>query len=64
LQNRKTKYEKLDKSKKEEQLTKNMNYRKTTNKGQKQNLVENKRITYEEMGQSKKEELLTKNMNY
>jgi hypothetical protein len=36
LENRKTEYEKLDKSKKEEQLTKNMNYRKTMNKGLKQ----------------------------
>ena len=59
LENRKTKYEKLDKSKKEEQLTKNMNYRKTMNKGVKQ-----KRKKYNEMDQSKKEELLTKNMNY
>ncbi len=54
----------LDKSKKQELLTKNMNHRKTMNKGQKQKILENKRIKYQEMDQSKKEELLTKNMNY
>ena len=64
LENRRTKYEMLDKSKKEELLTKNMNYRKTMNIGQKQKVLENKRIKYEEMDQSRREELLTKNMNY
>ena len=64
LENRKTEYEKLDKSKKEEQLTKNMNYRKTMNKGLKQKILQNKRKKYNEMDQSKEEELLTKNMNY
>ncbi|CAB4019654.1 Hypothetical predicted protein [Paramuricea clavata] len=54
----------LDKSKKQELLTKNMNHIKTMNKGQKQKILENERIKYEEMDQSKKEELLTKNMNY
>ncbi len=57
LQNRKTKYEKLDKSKKEEYLTKNMNYRKTMNKGQKQKILENKKAKYEAMDISKKKEL-------
>ena len=42
MENRKTKYEKLDKSKKEEQLTKHMNYKKTMNKGQKQKILQNK----------------------
>ena len=64
LENRRTKYGMLDKSKKEELLTKNMNYRKTMNIGQKQKVLENKRIKYEEMDQSRREELLTKNMNY
>jgi hypothetical protein len=44
LENRETKYEKLDKSKKEDQLTKNMNYKKTMNKAQKQKMLQNKRI--------------------
>ena len=57
MQNRTTKYEKLDKSKKEEYLTKNMNYRKTMNKGQKQKILENKKAKYEAMDISKKKEL-------
>jgi hypothetical protein len=42
LKNRNTKYEMLDKSKKEELLTKNMNYRKSMNKGLKQKILKNK----------------------
>ena len=64
LQNRKRKYEKLDKSKKEELLTKNINYKETMSKEQKRKTLENKRAKYEAMDQSKKEELLIKNMNY
>ena len=45
-------------------LTKNMNYRETLSKEQKQKILENKIIKYEEMDQSRREELLTKNMNY
>ena len=54
-----TQYEKMDQSKKEELLTKNMNYKETMSKEQKQKILENKRMKYEEMEQSKKEELLT-----
>jgi hypothetical protein len=54
----------VDQSKKEELLTKNMNYRKTVRKEQKQKTLENNKDKYEAMDQSKKEELLTKNMNY
>ena len=64
LENKRIKHEEMDQSRREELLTKNMNYRKTMSKEQKQKILENKRIKYEEMDQSKKEELLTKNMNY
>ena len=64
MQNRKRKYEKLDKSKKEELLTKNMNYKETMSKEQKRKTLEDKRAKYEAMDQSKKKQLLTKNMNY
>ncbi|CAB4007412.1 ATP-dependent DNA helicase PIF1 [Paramuricea clavata] len=64
LENRRVKYEEMDQSKKEELLTKNMNYKETMSKEQKQKILENKRAKYEAMDQSKKEELLTKNMNY
>ena len=54
----------MDQSRREELLTKNMNYRKTMSKEQKRKTLENKRAKYEAMDQSKKEELLTKIMNY
>jgi predicted type IV restriction endonuclease len=44
LENRRTIYEVLDKSKKEEALTNNMNYKKTMNNEQKQKILENKRV--------------------
>ena len=64
LENRRTIYEMLDKSKKEEVLTKNLNYKKTISKEQKQKILEKKRVKYKTLDQSKKEELLTKNMSY
>ena len=64
LENRRTIYEVLDKSKKEEVLTKNLNYKKTISKEQKQKILEKKRVKYKTLDQSKKEELLTKNMSY
>jgi hypothetical protein len=54
----------LDKSKKEEALTNNVNYKKTMNKEQKQKILENKRVKYETLDKSEKEEILTRNMNY
>jgi hypothetical protein len=54
----------MDQSKKEELLAKNMNYKETMSKEQKQKVRENKSVKYEAMDQSKKEELLAKNMNY
>ena len=63
LENRRTIYV-LDKSKKEEVLTKNLNYKKTVSKEQKQKILEKKRVKYKTLDQSKKEELLTKNMSY
>ena len=64
LENKRIKYEAMDHSKKEELLTKNMNYKETMSKEQKHKILENKRVKYEAMDQSKKEKLLTKNMNY
>ena len=54
----------MDQSRREELLTKNMNYRKTMSKEQKRKTLENKRAKYEAMDQSKKKQLLNKNMNY
>ncbi|CAB3988273.1 Hypothetical predicted protein [Paramuricea clavata] len=64
LENKRIKYEEMDQPRREELLTKNMNYRKTMSKKQKRKTLESKRAKYEAMDQSKKEELLAKNMNY
>ncbi|CAB4024837.1 Hypothetical predicted protein [Paramuricea clavata] len=58
LENRRTIYEVLDKSKKEEVLTKNMSYKETMGEEQKQKLLENKRAKYQVMDISKKKELI------
>ena len=64
LENRKTKYKTMEKSKKEKVLAKNMNYQQTMTKEQKEKILENKRVKYKSMEPSKKEKILTKNVKY
>ena len=64
MRKKRVKYETLDQSKKEEVLTKNMNYKKTMTEEQKQKILEKKRVKYETLDKSKKQEVLTKHMSY
>jgi hypothetical protein len=60
LENKIIKYEEMDQSKKEELLTKNLNYRKTMSKEQKRKPLGNKRVNMKQWINQRKRNCLLK----